>query len=78
MPFDLDMIKALYKALPQRVDEARQLLGRPLTLTEKILYSHLHPESPLQQYTRGKDYVFFAPDRVAMRMLLHRWPCCSS
>ncbi|MCB9299594.1 MAG: aconitate hydratase [Lewinellaceae bacterium] len=67
MPFDLDMIKALYKALPQRVDEARQLLGRPLTLTEKILYSHLHPESPLQQYTRGKDYVFFAPDRVAMQ-----------
>ncbi|MCB0549636.1 MAG: aconitate hydratase, partial [Phaeodactylibacter sp.] len=67
MPFDLDMIKAVYQALPQRVEEARKLLGRPLTLAEKILYSHLHPESPLQKYNRGKDYVFFAPDRVAMQ-----------
>ncbi|MCB0563280.1 MAG: aconitate hydratase, partial [Phaeodactylibacter sp.] len=67
MPFDLDMIKALYKALPQRVAEARKKLGHPLTLTEKILYAHLHPESPLQNYNRGKDYVFFAPDRVAMQ-----------
>ncbi|MCB0557987.1 MAG: aconitate hydratase [Lewinellaceae bacterium] len=67
MPFDLDMIKALYKALPQRVAEARKNLGHPLTLTEKILYAHLHPESPLQSYNRGKDYVFFAPDRVAMQ-----------
>ncbi len=67
MPFDLDMIKAFYAALPQRVDEARKLLGRPLTLTEKILYAHLHPESPLQNFKRGKDYVFFAPDRVAMQ-----------
>jgi aconitate hydratase len=67
MPFDLDMIKAVYQALPQRVSEARKMLGRPLTLTEKILYAHLHPESPLQNYHRGKDYVFFAPDRVAMQ-----------
>ncbi|MCO6494000.1 MAG: aconitate hydratase [Phaeodactylibacter sp.] len=67
MPFDLDMIRAVYKALPQRVEEARKKLGRPLTLAEKILYSHLHPESPLQNYNRGKDYVFFAPDRVAMQ-----------
>ena len=67
MPFDLDMIKAVYKALPGRVEEARKTLGRPLTLTEKILYTHLHPESPLQNYTRAKDYVFFAPDRVAMQ-----------
>ncbi len=67
MPFDLDMIRAVYKALPQRVEEARKLLGHPLTLSEKILYSHLHPESPLQNFTRGKDYVFFAPDRVAMQ-----------
>jgi aconitate hydratase len=67
MPFDLDMIKAAYQALPQRVGEARKMLGRPLTLTEKILYAHLHPESPLQNYHRGKDYVFFAPDRVAMQ-----------
>jgi len=67
MPFDLDMIKAVYEALPQRVKEAKEKLGRPLTLAEKILYTHLHPESPLQQYERGKDYVFFAPDRVAMQ-----------
>lgn len=67
MPFDLDMIKAVYQALPEKVAEARKTLGRPLTLTEKILYAHLHPESPLQAYTKGKDYVFFAPDRVAMQ-----------
>lgn len=67
MPFDMDMIKAYYESLPNRVDEARKALGRPLTLSEKILYAHLHPDSPLQHYHRGKDYVFFAPDRVAMQ-----------
>jgi len=67
MPFDIDMIKAFYQALPEKVKEARARLNRPLTLAEKILYTHLHPESPLQRYTRGKDYVFFAPDRVAMQ-----------
>ncbi len=67
MPFDIDMIKAFYKTFPSRVDEAKEKLGRPLTLTEKILYAHLHEESPLQHYGRGKDYVFFAPDRVAMQ-----------
>ncbi len=67
MPFDIGMIKSVYEALPQRVEEAKKVLDRPLTLTEKILYTHLHPESPLQKYSRGKDYVFFAPDRVAMQ-----------
>ncbi|MEL7117816.1 MAG: aconitate hydratase [Bacteroidota bacterium] len=67
MPFDIDMIKAYYDALPSRVAEAKKVLGKPLTLTEKILYTHLHPESPLKAYNRGKDYVFFAPDRVAMQ-----------
>ncbi len=67
MPFDIDMIKAFYESLPARVDEAKKVLGRPLTLTEKILYSHLHPESPLKEHGRAKDYVFFAPDRVAMQ-----------
>jgi aconitate hydratase len=65
--FDLDMIKAFYKGLPDKVEAARQRLGRPLTLTEKILYAHLHEDSPLQEYKRGGDYVFFAPDRVAMQ-----------
>lgn len=67
MPFDIEIIKAYYDALPARVAEARKALGRPLTLSEKILYTHLHPDSPLQNYNRGKDYVFFAPDRVAMQ-----------
>jgi aconitate hydratase len=67
MPFDIDMLKAHYASFSQRVDEAKKVLGRPLTLAEKILYSHLHPESPLKNYSRGKDYVFFAPDRVAMQ-----------
>lgn len=67
MVFDLEMIKAVYAALPKKIDEARKKLGRPLTLTEKILYTHLHGESPLQHYKRAKDYVFFAPDRVAMQ-----------
>jgi len=67
MAFDIDMIKAHYESLPAKVEAARKKLGRPLTLAEKILYSHLHPESPLKSYKRGGDYVFFAPDRVAMQ-----------
>lgn len=67
MAFDIDMIKAHYNALPAKLQEIRNVLQRPLTLAEKILYTHLHPESPLQNYNRGKDYVFFAPDRVAMQ-----------
>lgn len=66
-PFDIDMLKSHYARLSERIDRIRQSLGRPLTLTEKILYSHLHEDSPLQEYQRGKDYVFFAPDRVAMQ-----------
>lgn len=67
MAFDIDMIKAHYESLPSKIKEAKETLGRPLTLAEKTLYAHLHPESPLQSYQRGKDYVFFAPDRVAMQ-----------
>ncbi len=67
MIFDFDMIKAAYAALPAKVKQARETLGRPLTLSEKILFSHLHPDSPLKDYKRGQDYVFFAPDRVAMQ-----------
>ncbi len=67
MIFDFDMIKAVYAALPGKVDKARQVLGRPLTLSEKILFSHLHEDSPVRDFARGKDYVFFAPDRVAMQ-----------
>jgi len=67
MAFDMQMLAAHYESFAQRVDQAKKALGRSLTLTEKILYAHLHPDSPLHSYARGKDYVFFAPDRVAMQ-----------
>ena len=66
MVFDLDLIKKLYGGMPSKVDAARTLVGKPLTLAEKILYSHLF-EKPVRAYGRGKDYVDFAPDRVAMQ-----------
>ncbi len=67
MAFDIEMIKGYYQSLPSKIAALRKILNRPLTLTEKILYAHLHPESPLAEYNRGKDYVFFSPDRVAMQ-----------
>lgn len=65
MAFDIEMIKKVYANMAERVDKARELVGRPLTLSEKILYSHLWDGTPTQAFTRGKDYVDFAPDRVA-------------
>lgn len=65
MAFDIEMIKKAYGTIAERVDKARQLVGRPLTLSEKILYSHLWEGMPSKAFTRGKDYVDFAPDRVA-------------
>ncbi|TAL62370.1 MAG: aconitate hydratase [Bacteroidetes bacterium] len=67
MAFDIEMIKKVYKNLPARVEAARKLAGHPLTLTEKILYSHLHPDQKAENFSRGKSYVDFAPDRVAMQ-----------
>lgn len=67
MVFDLDMIKALYAAMPGRIAKARKAVGKPLTLSEKILYSHLHADQKLENFGRGKSYVDFAPDRVAMQ-----------
>lgn len=66
MAFDLDLIQRVYSELPGKVAAARTLLGRPLTLAEKILYAHSY-EKATHAYTRGKDYVNFAPDRVAMQ-----------
>jgi aconitate hydratase len=66
MVFDLDLIKKLYGAMPAKVDAARKLVGTPLTLAEKILYAHLYLP-PAAAFARGKDYVDFAPDRVAMQ-----------
>lgn len=67
MAFDFDMIQNVYARMGARVDAARKLLGRPLTLSEKILYSHLWDALPAKPFERGEDYVDFAPDRVAMQ-----------
>ena len=67
MAFDLEMIKAVYEKMPSRIEAARKLVGRPLTLTEKILYSHLWEGNPTSTFERGNSYVDFAPDRVAMQ-----------
>ena len=65
MAFDIEMIKAVYARLEDRVTEARKLTGKPLTASEKILYSHLWDLKSDRPYTRGADYVDFAPDRIA-------------
>ncbi|MFN5250314.1 MAG: aconitate hydratase [Bacteroidia bacterium] len=67
MAFDIDLIRTIYERMPARVAAARTLLGKPLTLTEKILYSHLWAGDPSNVYERGQSYVDFAPDRVAMQ-----------
>ncbi len=66
MAFDIDLIKKVYSEFPGKVATARQLLGRPLTFSEKILYAHIF-EPASAAFERGKDYVNFAPDRVAMQ-----------
>ncbi len=67
MAFDIDMIKAVYEKMPSRIEAARKSVGKPLTLSEKILYSHLWEGDATSAYQRGKSYVDFAPDRVAMQ-----------
>lgn len=67
MAFDLDLIKTVYERMPARIQAARNLVGRPLTLSEKILYNHLWNGDATTQYERGRSYVDFAPDRVAMQ-----------
>ncbi|MGA9212763.1 aconitate hydratase [Kaistella sp.] len=67
MTFDLDMIKKVYELYPERVAKARKAVGKPLTLSEKILYTHLWEGNASQAYERGNSYVDFAPDRVAMQ-----------
>ncbi len=67
MAFDIEMIKKVYAALPAKLEAARKLTGKPLTLSEKILYSHLHADQKPVEFQRSKDYVDFAPDRVAMQ-----------
>ncbi|MCB0478034.1 MAG: aconitate hydratase [Crocinitomicaceae bacterium] len=67
MVFDIDMIKKVYERIPSRVEAARNVVGKPLTLAEKILYSHLWDGNATENYERGASYVDFAPDRVAMQ-----------
>ena len=65
MAFDIEMIKKHYDQMESRIATARKLIGRPLTASEKILYAHLWEGAPSNAYSRGKDYVDFAPDRIA-------------
>ena len=67
MAFDINMIKKVYSNVVERVDAARELTGKPLTLAEKILYSHLWDQTSNKAFVRGKDYVDFAPDRIALQ-----------
>jgi aconitate hydratase len=67
MAFDIEMIKALYAKFPERIAAARKVVNKPLTLTEKILYTHLAEGDATKAYGRGVDYVDFNPDRVAMQ-----------
>ncbi|MDG1260929.1 MAG: aconitate hydratase [Flavobacteriales bacterium] len=67
MVFDIDMIKEVYAKMPGRIAKARQITGKPLTLSEKILYNHLWQGDATEAHERAKSYVDFAPDRVAMQ-----------
>lgn len=67
MAYDIEMIGKVYAQMPERIKKLRALLGRPLTLTEKILYSHLSDDFPTHLYEKGISYVNFDPDRVAMQ-----------
>ncbi|MDO6803228.1 aconitate hydratase [Wenyingzhuangia sp. 1_MG-2023] len=65
MAFDIEMIKEVYARMTERVDTARKVVGKPLTLAEKILYNHLWDGKATEAFKRGVDYVNFAPDRIA-------------
>jgi aconitate hydratase len=67
MLFDIELVRKVYSELPSKIEKARKFVNRPLTLSEKILFSHLWDELPANPYGRGEDYVNFGPDRVAMQ-----------
>lgn len=67
MVYDLDMLKDFYTSYVDKIEKVRKVLNRPLTLTEKILYSHLYDENDIKDFKRGKEYVYFRPNRVAMQ-----------
>ena len=64
MAFDINVIKRVYSEMSEKIKKARSLLGRPMTLSEKILYSHLWNDNNVETFKRGTDYVDFGPDRV--------------
>ena len=65
MAFDIEMIRRVYARMSDNVNKARNMVGKPLTLSEKILYNHLWETAPNKKFNRGEDYVDFAPDRIA-------------
>lgn len=67
MAFDIEMIRKVYQNFATNIDKARAVVNRPLTLSEKILFAHLHPDQKIEDFKRGDSYVDFAPDRVAMQ-----------
>ena len=67
MIFDFEIIDTFYKNLPEKISEVKKILNRPLTVSEKILYAHLHPKGAVKPYSGGVDYVDFIPDRVALQ-----------
>ena len=67
MVYDLTMLKTFYAAYSEKIERVRNVLRRPMTLAEKILYAHLYDGDKVKNYRRGEDYVNFRPDRVAMQ-----------
>ena len=65
MVYDLTMLKTFYAAYSEKIERVRNVLRRPMTLAEKILYAHLYDGDKVKNYRRGEDYVNFRPDRVA-------------
>ncbi len=77
MVFDIEMIKRIYSLYPERIEAARKLVGRPLTLTEKILYTHLWEGNASQVYSRGESYVDLPRIVLLCKMQLLKWPYCN-
>lgn len=77
MVYDLDMLKAFYASFEKKIGRVRAVLQRPLTLAEKILYTHLYDDSQLKNYERGEDYVNFRPDAWLCKTRRRKWHCCN-
>ena len=78
MVYDLTMLKTFYAAYSEKIERVRNVLRRPMTLAEKILYAHLYDGDKVKNYRRGEDYVNFRPDRVAMHGCNgSNWPYCN-